>query len=144
MLVAERLRLGTDDENNTEQVFLDDDGNPEYRTVGPRAGVGVFGIVVDVGNVDGSARNSRAAGCRRSIEGVRVLPVVGGRRSRRGLIRNKVEKAVLEQKQRAVVRTAKSLRGFDYLVQNRLKPGRASDPRRTPLIARCCSRASSS
>jgi hypothetical protein len=52
-----------------------------------------------------------------------MLPVVGGRRSQRGLIRDKVEKAVLEQKQRAVVGTAKSLRGFDYLVQNRLKPG---------------------
>ena len=56
-----------------------------------------------------------------------MLPVVGGRRSRRGLIRDKVEKAVLEQKQGAVVGTAKSLGGFDYLVQNRLKPGRASD-----------------
>ena len=66
VLVAERLRLLTHDENDTEQVFLDDNGNPEYRAVGPRAGVGVFGIVLDVGNVDGSARNSRAAGCRRS------------------------------------------------------------------------------
>jgi hypothetical protein len=113
VFVAERLRLRTHDENDPEQVLLDDNGNPKDRAIGPRAGVGVFGIVADVGNVDGSARNSRATGCRRSIEGVWMLPVVGGSRSRRGLIRDKVEKAVLEQKQRAVLRTAESLRGFD-------------------------------
>jgi hypothetical protein len=56
-----------------------------------------------------------------------MLPVVGSSRSRRRLIRNEVEKAVLEQEQRAVVGPAKSLRSFDDLVQNRLKPGRASD-----------------
>ena len=61
-----------------------------------------------------------------------MLPVVGGRRGRRGLIRDKVEKAVLEQEQRAVVATAESLRGFDYLVQNRLEPGRASDRPQDP------------
>jgi hypothetical protein len=82
--------------------------------------------------VDGSARNSRATGCRRSIEGVWMLPVVGGSRDRRGLIRDKVEKAVLEQKQRAVLRTAESLRGFDYLVKNWLEPGRASDRTQDP------------
>ena len=120
VLVAKRLRLRTHDENDTEQIFLDDNGNPEYRAIGPRAGIGVFGIIADVGNVDRSAHNSRAAGRCRSIESVRVLPVVGGRRNRRGLIRNKVEKTVLEQKQRAMVGTAESLRGFDYFVQNRL------------------------
>ena len=132
VLVAERLRLRTHDENDTEQVFLDEDRNPEYRAVGARAGVGVLGIVMDVGNVDGSARHSRAAGCRRSIEGVRMLPVIGGRRNRRGLIRDKVKQAVLEQKQRAVVGTAESLHGLDYLVENRLKPGRASDRPQDP------------
>jgi hypothetical protein len=61
-----------------------------------------------------------------------------------GVVRHHVQEPVFEKVQGAVIGPAEPLTGFDHLVENGLDARAPATARRTSLIARCCSRMSSS
>src|SRR5215218_1502734 len=70
--------LEPDEDDDANQVVLDHDRDAEHRPVEPRTGIGVLRIRVDVGDVNRLPLYGGAAGGGRTVESVRMLPVVGG------------------------------------------------------------------
>ena len=93
--------------------------------------------------MDGLTRHRRPAGARRSVESMGMLSVplntLGA-----GVGRRHVRQPVLEKVKGAVVGPAEPLTRFNHLVENGLDSSLRATARRTSLIARCCSRISSS
>jgi hypothetical protein len=98
VLVAERALLAAVEDDDADQVFLDDDRNPEQRPVGPWPAVRVLRIGLDIGDMDGLPGDGGAADHRRPVERVWVLSVV-----RRALpiavVRDGVQQPVVEEPQ---------------------------------------------
>ena len=124
--IAECSWLAPHEDDGPDQVLIDLDRHPEQGSVPVRAGIDVLGVVEDVRDVHRLSGDGRAAGSRRSVERMRMRPVVF---STRGLpvMCGDNQELLLQEIERPVIGVAESFAGFDDLVQHRLQPGRTGD-----------------
>jgi hypothetical protein len=123
---GERLRFATHENDDADEIVFDQNRDTEHRPVEARSGIHVLRVLLDVRDMDRFPLESGTARGRRSIEGVRMLPVVL-RALRRAVMDSQVEEFVLEEPERPVVGVAKSSAGLDHLLENRLEPRGLSD-----------------
>ena len=75
--IAERSRVAPHQDDDADQI-LGLDGHSEEGSVARRPRIDVLAVSEDVRDVNRLARDSRAAGSRRSVESVWMIPVVLG------------------------------------------------------------------
>jgi hypothetical protein len=75
--------------------------------------------------MDRPTLDGRATGRGRSVEGVRMLPIVLGALGRAFMYRKTEEVSFVEKPERAVIGVTEASAGLNDLVEDRLEPGRA-------------------
>src|SRR5436190_1406031 len=119
LIVAEGSLLCSHDDHDSEQVALDHHGNAEHRAKMSWPGIAVLLVLEDVRDMNGLLHHGYSAGDRRAVEPMWMLAVMPTRLGA-ALMGNRVQDPVSEQPERAVIGSAESAAGLDYLVEDRL------------------------
>src|SRR5262249_27981490 len=141
--IAERSRLAAHEDDDADQILIDLDRHAKQGSEGERAGIDVLGVVEDVPDVDRLSGESGAAGSGRSVDRVRMLAVVLGTLGL-AVMGGYMQELLVEEIERAVTASQSRLHASTISSNTGCSPAEGATARRTRLIARCCSRRSSS